>query len=133
MPRLARFLSLRATTITASSSAEDSMFRNPTPARIASSSSGAVFPTPENTIELASNPAASARRSSPTETMSAPAPSALRTFLIRAQYHALQDALKDVPHPICYSVKANGNIGGLKGLQAPGAGAHTPSVGAPPR
>src|SRR5438105_9403624 len=64
----------------ASSSAEDSMFKYPTPARMASSSSGAVLPTPENTIAPASNPAASARRSSPTDTMSAPAPSARSTF-----------------------------------------------------
>ncbi len=56
------------------------MFTKPTPTRIASSSSAAVLPTPENTIEAASNPAASARRSSPTETMSAPAPRAFRTL-----------------------------------------------------
>src|SRR6266571_952163 len=49
--------------------------------------------------------------------------------LIRAQYHALQDALKDVPHRICYSVKANGNIGVLKVLKALGAGADIVSVG----
>ncbi len=73
-------MSLRATAITVSSSAGDSTFRNPTPARIASSSSDAVFPTPENTIEFASNPAARARRSSPTDTMSAPAPSAFKTL-----------------------------------------------------
>src|SRR2546426_6916181 len=36
--------------------------------------------------------------------------------LIRAQYHALHDALQDVPHRICYSVKANGNVGVLKVL-----------------
>src|SRR5213592_3724315 len=49
--------------------------------------------------------------------------------LIRAQYHALQDALKDVPHRICYSVKANGNIGVLKVLKSLGAGADIVSVG----
>src|SRR2546425_13330741 len=49
--------------------------------------------------------------------------------LIRAQYHALQDALKDVPHRICYSVKANGNIGVLKVLKGLGAGADIVSVG----
>src|SRR6266705_223353 len=49
--------------------------------------------------------------------------------LMRAQYHALQDALKDVPHRICYSVKANGNIGVLKVLKALGAGADIVSVG----
>src|SRR6185312_6024650 len=31
--------------------------------------------------------------------------------LIRAQYHALSDALLGVKHRICYSVKANGNLG----------------------
>src|SRR5947208_12646526 len=49
--------------------------------------------------------------------------------LIRAQYHALHDALKDVPHRICYSVKANGNIGVLKVLKELGAGADIVSVG----
>src|SRR2546427_10747034 len=49
--------------------------------------------------------------------------------LIRAQYHALHDALKDVPHRICYSVKANGNIGVLQVLKALGAGADIVSVG----
>ncbi len=49
--------------------------------------------------------------------------------LIRAQYHALHDALNDVPHRICYSVKANGNLGVLKVLKALGAGADIVSVG----
>src|SRR5690349_9920045 len=49
--------------------------------------------------------------------------------LIRAQYHALHDALKDVPHRICYSVKANGNIGVLRALKGVGAGADIVSVG----
>src|SRR5438132_5820496 len=49
--------------------------------------------------------------------------------LIRAQYHALQDALKDVPHRICYSVKANGNLGVLRVLKALGAGADIVSAG----
>jgi diaminopimelate decarboxylase len=49
--------------------------------------------------------------------------------LIRAQYHALQDALKDVPHRVCYSVKANGNLGVLKVLKTLGAGADIVSVG----
>jgi diaminopimelate decarboxylase len=49
--------------------------------------------------------------------------------LIRAQYHALQDALKDVPHRICYSVKANGNLGVLKVLKLLGAGADIVSLG----
>ena len=49
--------------------------------------------------------------------------------LIRAQYHALHDALKEVPHRICYSVKANGNIGVLKVLKSLGAGADIVSVG----
>lgn len=49
--------------------------------------------------------------------------------LIRAQYHALSDALQAVPHRICYSVKANGNIGVLKVLRQLGAGADIVSVG----
>ncbi|HVH69002.1 MAG TPA: diaminopimelate decarboxylase [Gemmatimonadales bacterium] len=49
--------------------------------------------------------------------------------LIRAQYHALHDALRDVPHRICYSVKANGNLGVLKVLKGVGAGADIVSVG----
>lgn len=49
--------------------------------------------------------------------------------LIRAQYHALHDALQDVPHRICYSVKANGNVGVLKVLRALGAGVDIVSVG----
>ena len=49
--------------------------------------------------------------------------------LIRAQYHALADALRDVPHRICYSVKANGNLAVLKVLKALGAGADIVSLG----
>ena len=49
--------------------------------------------------------------------------------LIRAQYHALDDVLKDVPHRICYSVKANSNVGVLRVLRALGAGADIVSVG----
>ncbi len=49
--------------------------------------------------------------------------------LIRAQYHALHDALHDVAHRICYSVKANGNLGVLRVLRALGAGADIVSVG----
>ncbi|MGH7569196.1 MAG: diaminopimelate decarboxylase [Gemmatimonadales bacterium] len=49
--------------------------------------------------------------------------------LIRAQYHALDDALRDVRHRICYSVKANGNLGVLRVLQALGAGADIVSAG----
>src|SRR5260370_23704688 len=49
--------------------------------------------------------------------------------LIRAQYHALHDALHDVAHRICYSVKANGNVGVLKVLRTLGAGVDIVSVG----
>ncbi|HXF96855.1 MAG TPA: alanine racemase, partial [Gemmatimonadales bacterium] len=49
--------------------------------------------------------------------------------LIRAQYHALDDALKDVPHRICYSVKANGNLAVLRVLRTLGAGADIVSAG----
>ncbi len=49
--------------------------------------------------------------------------------LIWAQYHALSDALRDVRHRICYSVKANGNLGVLRILKGLGAGADIVSVG----
>jgi diaminopimelate decarboxylase len=49
--------------------------------------------------------------------------------LIRAQFHALDDALQGIPHRICYSVKANGNLAVLRVLQQIGAGADIVSVG----
>jgi diaminopimelate decarboxylase len=49
--------------------------------------------------------------------------------LIRAQYHALDDALQGIRHRICYSVKANGNLGLLRVLKQVGAGADIVSVG----
>jgi diaminopimelate decarboxylase len=49
--------------------------------------------------------------------------------LIRAQYHALHDALQGVPHRICYSVKANGNLAVLRVLKQLGAGADIVSAG----
>lgn len=49
--------------------------------------------------------------------------------LIRAQYYALDDALAAVPHRICYSVKANGNLAVLDVLRKLGAGADIVSVG----
>jgi diaminopimelate decarboxylase len=49
--------------------------------------------------------------------------------LIRAQYHALHDALRDLPHRICYSVKANANLGVLRVLRELGAGADIVSAG----
>jgi len=49
--------------------------------------------------------------------------------LLRAQYHALADALHGVPHRICYSVKANGNLGVLRVFKSLGAGADIVSVG----
>jgi diaminopimelate decarboxylase len=51
------------------------------------------------------------------------------TNLIRAQYHALDDALASIRHRICYSVKANGNLGVLRVLKQLGAGADIVSVG----
>ena len=51
------------------------------------------------------------------------------TNLIRAQYHALDDALQGLRHRICYSVKANGNLGVLRVLKQLGAGADIVSVG----
>lgn len=49
--------------------------------------------------------------------------------LIRAQYHALDDALHDVPHRVCYAVKANGSLSVLRVLRALGAGADIVSAG----
>jgi diaminopimelate decarboxylase len=49
--------------------------------------------------------------------------------LIRAQFHALDDALRGIAHRICYSVKANGNLAVLRVLQQAGAGADIVSVG----
>ena len=49
--------------------------------------------------------------------------------LIRAQYHGLDDALQGIRHRICYSVKANGNLGVLRVLKQLGAGADIVSVG----
>src|SRR2546427_12117161 len=51
------------------------------------------------------------------------------TNLLRAQYHALDDALHGIRHRICYSVKANGNLGVLRVLKQLGAGADIVSVG----
>ena len=51
------------------------------------------------------------------------------SHLIRAQYNALEDALHGIRHRICYSVKANGNLGVLRVLQQLGAGADIVSVG----
>jgi len=49
--------------------------------------------------------------------------------LIRAQYHALDDALRAGPHRICYSVKANSNLAVLRVLRVLGAGADIVSLG----
>src|SRR5438132_13846817 len=51
------------------------------------------------------------------------------TNLIRAQYHALDDALHGIRHRLCYSVKPNGNVGVLRVLKQLGAGADIVSVG----
>ena len=58
-----------------SSSASDSALSWRMPERSARAISSRVLPTPENTIRCAGIPAASARRNSPAETTSAPAPS----------------------------------------------------------
>ena len=49
--------------------------------------------------------------------------------LIRAQFHSLDDALQAIPHRVCYSVKANGNLAVLRVLRQAGAGADIVSVG----
>src|SRR2546427_5928811 len=51
------------------------------------------------------------------------------TNLLRAQYHALDDALHGIRHRICYSVKANGNLGVLRVLKQLGRGADIVAVG----
>ena len=48
---------------------------------------------------------------------------------IRAQYRALDEALSPVPHRICYSVKANGNLAVLALLRSLGAGVDIVSAG----
>ena len=48
---------------------------------------------------------------------------------IREQYRRLDAALDPVPHRICYSVKANGNLAVLSLLRGLGAGADIVSVG----
>ena len=51
--------------------------------------------------------------------------------LIRAQYHALEDALRSAgaPHRICYAIKANGSLAVLRVLKGLGAGADIVSLG----
>ncbi|HEX4633297.1 MAG TPA: diaminopimelate decarboxylase, partial [Gemmatimonadales bacterium] len=51
--------------------------------------------------------------------------------LIRAQYHALEDALQaaGLPHRICYAIKANGSLAVLRVLKGLGAGADIVSLG----
>src|SRR3989475_8161746 len=49
--------------------------------------------------------------------------------LIRALYNAADDAHHAIRHRICYSVKANGNLGVLRVLKQLGAGADIVSVG----
>src|SRR5439155_6542971 len=46
-----------------------------------------------------------------------------------SQYNALDDALHGIRNRICYSVKANGNLGVLRVLKQLGAGADIVSVG----
>ena len=49
--------------------------------------------------------------------------------VVREQYRRLDDALAQVPHRICYSVKANGNLAVLSLLRGLGAGADIVSGG----
>ena len=51
--------------------------------------------------------------------------------LIRAQYHALEDALRaaGTPNRICYAIKANGSLAVLRVLKGLGAGADIVSLG----
>ena len=60
------------------SSGSDSTLISATPVSSAKAISASVLPTPEKTMRSGGTPAASARRISPSETMSAPAPSSAR-------------------------------------------------------
>ena len=64
-----------ATSDRTTASGSDSTLKHRMSAASASSISLRVFPTPENTIRFPGTPAAKARLSSPTDTMSIPAPS----------------------------------------------------------
>ena len=61
-------------------SASLSALNSPMPRSTPSAISASLLPTPEKTIRSAGNPARSAARSSPPETMSAPAPRPARIF-----------------------------------------------------
>jgi diaminopimelate decarboxylase len=49
--------------------------------------------------------------------------------VIRAQFRLLDDALRAIPHRICFAVKANSNLGVLRVLRDLGAGADIVSEG----
>ncbi len=49
--------------------------------------------------------------------------------VIRRQFQALDDALSDIPHRICFAVKANSNLAVLRVLRDLGAGADIVSAG----
>ena len=70
----ARVPSVRPTSSTAASSAADSTLKSRMSAFSPSRISSRVLPTPANVIRWGSNPARSARYSSPPDTTSAPAP-----------------------------------------------------------
>jgi len=48
---------------------------------------------------------------------------------LRDHYHGLEEAFSDLPHLICYSIKANSNLAVLSTLAAEGAGADIVSGG----
>ena len=64
-----------ATSLNAMSSASDSTLKAKMPASSANAISSRVLPTPENTISSGGTLTASARRNSPSDTTSMPAPS----------------------------------------------------------
>jgi hypothetical protein len=70
----------RATSESASISGSLSTLKQRMPASRAALISSRVLPTPEKTMRSPSTPAARARRSSPPETMSMPAPMPARVF-----------------------------------------------------
>ena len=69
-----------ATALSASSSAADSTLKQRMPADNAASISGAVLPTPENTVLAGSPPAAMTLANSPPDTISKPLPRRARMF-----------------------------------------------------
>jgi hypothetical protein len=83
-----------------SSSGSDSTLISATPTSMAKASSAAVLPTPEKMIRSGGAPAARARRISPSETVSAPAPRANRVLSTdRLELALTAKAISGAPDP----------------------------------